>query len=244
MHILLGTLHLDMDPSGASRPTFFQGPMVTVSPERHPVRGPNAAEGMHKMRAVIAALPLLVACAAVAGAPERSAEAALGFVTRTEVAGPDVAAPASPRSYLLRSLEDSTRWVRFDFFASEAEVRRAGGEAYRLRFRTAGPAPLPTHAVFAEWQLEDASAAAAFEQSRRDLFALRAEHLEGFHADLLLQSLSESNRYLILGLYAGEESLYQARSHPAIRAFAQQNPPARFGARDLYGVRNFQIAQR
>lgn len=195
------------------------------------------------MRAVIAALPLLAACAAGAGAPVGGPEAALGFVTRTEAAGTEAAAPRSPRSYLLRSLEDSTRWVRFDFFASEAEARRAGGEAYRLRFHTPGPAPLPTHAVFAEWQLEDASAAALFEQSRQDLFTLRARHLEGFHADLLFQSLREPTRYLVLGLYAGNEGLHQARSHPAIRAFAQQNPPARFGARDLYGVRNFQIAQ-
>lgn len=195
------------------------------------------------MRAALAALPLVAACAAGTGALEGSPEAGFGFVTRTEVAGPGIAAPASPRSYLLRSLEDSTRWVRFDFFASEPEARRAGGEAYQLLLRTWGPAPLPTHAVFAEWQLEDASAAALFEQSRADLFALRAEHLEAFHADLLFRSLREPTRYLILGLYAGEDGLHQARSHPAIRAFAQQNPPARFGARDLYGVRNFQIAQ-
>lgn len=194
------------------------------------------------LSALVACL-LLLGCAPAAGPRQQDPATSYAFATRSEVAAPPRSAPAPPGSYLLQSLEDSPRWVRFDFFRSEVEARRAGGEVYRLVLRTPGPAPLPTHAVYAEWQLDNSSAAPQFEQSRADLFALRAEHLESFHADLLFQSLSEPARYLILGLYASEGGLHQARTHPQIRAFAQQNPPSRFGARDLYGVRNFRIVQ-
>lgn len=195
-----------------------------------------------RLSALVACL-VLSGCAPAAGPWQHDPSTSYAFVTRSEVAVPPLSAPAPPGSYLLQSLEDSARWVRFDFFRSELDARGAGGEVYRLVLRTPGPAPQPTHAVYAEWQLDDSSAARRFEQSRADLFALRAEHLESFHADLLFQSVSEPARYLILGLYAGEEGLHQARAHPQIRAFAQQNPPSRFGARDLYGVRNFRIVQ-
>lgn len=205
----------------------------------NPVPSPAAATRRYLL--VVALVSLLTACTG-GGAGGRDSEPRLAYVARVET-GAEGAPPTSSGAYVLRSLEDSTRHVRFDFYGSEAEARRAGGaDVYRLLLRTPGPAPTPTHAVFAEWQLEDVSSAAPFERSRAALFELRAEHLEGFHADLLLQALDEPARYLILGLYAGEEGLRQARGHSRIRAFAEENPPARFGARDLYGVRNFRLA--
>lgn len=187
---------------------------------------------------------LLLGCAPSAGPRGSGPQPSYAFVTRSEAVNPQTSAPASRISYLLQSLEDSTLWVRFDFFRSEADARRSGNGIYRLVLRVPGVAQLPTHAVYAEWQLEHSYAAPQFEQSRADLFALRAEHLESFHADLLLQSVAEPVRYLILGLYASEEGLRQARAHPSLRAFAEQNPPSRFGVRDLYGVRYFRIAPR
>lgn len=184
---------------------------------------------------------LLFGCAPTPAPWEAEPLPSFAFAVRSDVAAPQTVGPTPRGSYLLQSLEDSTRGVRFDFFASEPAARRPGGELYRLVLRTSGAAPLATHAVFAEWQLESAATAREFEQSRAELFSLRAEHLESFHADLLFQSLSEPARYLILGLYLGEEGLQQARGHSRIRAFAEQNPPSRFGARDLYGVRNYRI---
>lgn len=175
-------------------------------------------------------------------APESPSTGA--FVVRSEVPAAHTAAPAGD-SYLLQPLENSARLVRFAFFPSEADARAklAGGELYRVVTRTAGRAPRPTHAVFAEWQVHSAATSREFERNRAALFALRAELLPTFHADLLLQSRTDPTRYLILGLYVGEEGLQEARSHPRIRAFAEQNTPSRIGARDLFGVRNFRIAQ-
>lgn len=183
----------------------------------------------------------LFGCAPAPASGDAKPLPSFAFAVRSNVAAPLTVGSIPRGSYLLQSLEDSTRGLRFDFFASEPAARRTDGELYHLVLRTSGAAPLPTHAVFAEWQLESTSTAREFEQSRAELFSLRAEHLESFHADLLFQSLSEPRRYLILGLYLGEEGLQLARGHPQIRASAEQNPPSRFGARDLYGVRNFRI---
>lgn len=192
-------------------------------------------------------LSALLLCTAAGGCapsadPGRSGpQERYAFVTRSETAGQQASTPSASESYLLEPLDGSGGLTRFELFHSETEARRSGGDVYRLVLRARGAAPTPTHAVFAEWQLESAASAPLFEQSRKDLFSSRADHLESFHSDLLLQSLTDPLRYLVLGLYGSEEGLSEARAHPRIHTFAEHNPPARFGARDLYGVRNFRV---
>src|SRR5689334_13035856 len=45
----------------------------------------------------------------------------------------------------------------------------------------------PTHAVFAHWVVENDACEAAFEESRRALFALRRENIDSFVCDALVR---------------------------------------------------------
>lgn len=105
------------------------------------------------------------------------------------------------------------------------------GATYRVvsRVRGAYEGP-PRAAVSAIWRVRDAQMQRQFERSRRDLFALRRQHLSGFHTDLLLEDVARPGRYLIVGLYGREEDLNLARGHPAIVEFSRTNPPVGFGA--------------
>ncbi len=146
-------------------------------------------------------------------------------------------------SLILRSLDKPTQLMRFDTFFSEQKARAAAPDVYRLLFEVKGNwTNAPTHAVFAEWQVNDPTRAAGFEESRRRLFGLRRQVLGTFAYNWLLQSLDRKGRYLVLGLYGDEEGATRlCRAHPEIQRFAQANPIANFAAVDLTGLCCFRV---
>ncbi len=121
-------------------------------------------------------------------------------------------------SLMLRSLNDPNSLERFDTFEKESMARAAHGELYRLLFEVKGPwAEAPSHAVYA-WQVGDPRRAAAFEDSRREIFALRREVLATFSSDWLLRRLDREELYLVLGLYGDEAGATRfCREHPRFR---------------------------
>ena len=100
----------------------------------------------------------------------------------------------------------------------------------------------PAVAVYADWVLAPNGDHAGFEQSRRDLFELRGQHIDGFFVDYLLRRVNDPHRFTVLGLYGDRAGLDLARSHPEIQAWAQSNTPTQWGARDETGMRLFRVA--
>lgn len=145
--------------------------------------------------------------------------------------------PGAVTSLVLASETEPGRVVRFDVFASARAAGEAGTEVYRRIAVVTGPhtAP-PASAVYAAWEVADASHRPAFEENRKAFFRIRADVIAGFHADWLLQRVDQPERYLILGLYADPSAREQARTHAQIRRFAEANPVDSLGARDLYGL--------
>lgn len=99
----------------------------------------------------------------------------------------------------------------------------------------------PQYAVVAEWRLADPVDSEGFIASRRALFALRQQHIPEFVQDILLRDTKDASRFVIVGLYATETALDAARGHPAIQAYAGANPPSRWRAQDVYGVRRYHV---
>ncbi len=107
--------------------------------------------------------------------------------------------------------------------------------------RSSGP---PTHAVFAQWVVDDPSLASAFEESRRELFGLRRTHIDSFVSDLLLRpTAAEAVEYVVLGAYGDADGLALARNHPAIVEWARSHPAERLAARDVTGMRTGLVTQ-
>ena len=167
------------------------------------------------------------------------------YVVRTEFSGdqPPVPESRAATSLILRSLDKPTQLMRFDTFTSKDAARAAGPEVYQLLFEVKGHwADAPTHAVYVEWQVNDPTRAAAFEESRRRLFALRRQVLATFAYDWLLKSLDRDGRYLVVGLYGDEEGATRlCRAHPEVQRFAQANPATSFAAIDLTGLCCFRV---
>lgn len=107
-----------------------------------------------------------------------------------------------------------------------------------------GTASHATFAVTAEWQVDDPTLRSRFEDSRRELFQLRAEHLPGFVGDWLLAAHDRSGLYVVLGLYSREEDLRAARSHPEVEAFSIGRPAEKLGARALGDTSHFRVLRR
>ena len=72
--------------------------------------------------------------------------------------------------------------------------------------------------------VNDSQLRAALEASRSELFNLRRRHIDSFVCDLLLRPVSAVDEYVVVGLYADEDGLAMARSHPAIVAWANEHP--------------------
>jgi hypothetical protein len=168
------------------------------------------------------------------------------FVARVETtAQPAPVSDRAERWMLMRDRADVTRFVLFAWFRSEKAARAVSNEVYRTVVMVPGSwSKEPRFAAFAEWRLQEEFRASAFIENRKQLFELRARHIETFHADWLLQHVDDSSRYLVLGLYAAASGLEQARGHEDIRRFAQANPPALLTASDIYGVRNLDMVAR
>ncbi len=152
---------------------------------------------------------------------------------------PEPTPPAdASHSVVLRSLKDTTHMARLDAFASEGAAGAAGGEVHELLFAVRGSwDQAPSHAVCAVWEIRNATHAAAFIESRRQLFALRQQVLPTFAADWLLKHRDHAGRYMVFGFYGDEEGATRlCREHPRIQAFAAAHPASAYGAVDLTGL--------
>ncbi|MGN6813368.1 MAG: hypothetical protein ACTHMP_21075 [Thermomicrobiales bacterium] len=155
-------------------------------------------------------------------------------------------ATGATASLLLRSREAPATLVRFDTFTAARAARAATGVGYQLLCEVKGAwSTEPGYAVFAEWQVADAAHTRAFEESRRQLFEVRRQHLVTFAYDWLLQRLDQAGAYLVLGLYGDEAGAsWLCREHPAIQRFTQAHPASRYAATDLSGLRVFRVEER
>ena len=137
-------------------------------------------------------------------------------------------------------LEDGAREC-FEVAADGVE----GRGRYELVSAVRGRAPdQPRHGVFARWVVHDPKRAAGFEQSRRELFALRYENIETFVIDLLLRPTDRDRvEYVVVGLYTDESGPKLAREHPAIVAWASQHPPSLYAAEDTTGMRFGEVTE-
>jgi hypothetical protein len=169
------------------------------------------------------------------------------FVVRTELPRQEGALPSLPQktlsSLVLQSLSEPNSMVRFDMFASEKAARVAGDEVYQVVFEVRGVwKQVPTHAVYAVWQITELGRVPAFIDSRRELFELRQRVLPTFATDRLLERLDHTGRYMVLGLYGDEEGATRfCREHPVIRQFAQAHPASNYTATDITGICSFRI---
>lgn len=103
-------------------------------------------------------------------------------LSRHRESGPTPPAEAS-FSLVLRSLQDSEHMARLDAFVSEGAAQATGGEVYEVVFAVRGRwDKRPSHAVYAVWEIRDEGRAAAFVESRRQLFTLRQQVLPTFAA--------------------------------------------------------------
>lgn len=148
-------------------------------------------------------------------------------------------APAAASvSVILRSLQDAARVARLDTFQTQDAAQATGAEVFEVLLAVKGPwQQKPSHAVYAVWDVQDAPRAAAFVESRRQLFTLRQQVLPTFAADWLLKHHEQEGRYMVLGFYGDEEGASRlCREHPQIRQFAAAHPASDYGAVDQTGL--------
>jgi len=128
--------------------------------------------------------------------------------------------------------------ARLDTFVSEGAARATGGEVYQVLFSVRGPwDKTPSHAVYAVWEVRDLGRAAAFVESRRQLFTLRQRVLSTFAADWLLKHYDQEGRYMVVGFYGDEEGASRlCREHPEIKRFAGAHSATDYTAVDLTGL--------
>ena len=164
------------------------------------------------------------------------------FVVTRELSRHRESGPAPPAeaslSLVLRSLQDPEHMARLDAFVSEGAARATGGEVYEVLFAVRGPwDKTPSHAVYAVWEIRDLGRAAAFVESRRQLFMLRQNVLTTFAADWLLKHHDQEGRYMVVGFYGDEEGASSlCREHPEIKQFAAAHPASDYTAVDLTGL--------
>jgi len=124
----------------------------------------------------------------------------------------------------------------------EALVHLASGQRFEAVAEVRGAAPEPpAFAVYADWEVGNPAHRTRFEETRRELFNVRAEHIESFICDFLLRRLDQPGHYTVIGLYGDEEGLRMCRSHPAVERFAGAHPVSEMTAKDLTGLRFYRV---
>ena len=158
-------------------------------------------------------------------------------LSRHQESGPSPPAEAS-LSLVPRPLQDPERMIRRDALVSHGAARATGGEVYEVLFAVRGPwDKMPSHAVYAVWEIRDGGRAAAFVDSRRQLFTVRQQVLPTFAADWLLKHRDQEGRYMVVGFYGDEEGATRlCREHPEIKQFAAAHPARDYSAVDITGL--------
>ena len=169
------------------------------------------------------------------------------FVAMRELSREQIATWSLPSeaslSLVLASLQDRDRMAQVGRFVSQAAARATGPDVYRTLTAVKGAwAKPPSHAVCAVWEMKDLTHAAAFVESRQQLFTLRQRVLPTFAADWLLQDCEHEGRYMVLGFYGDEEGATRlCREHPAIKQFAGAHPASQYTALDQNGLLSWRI---
>ena len=164
------------------------------------------------------------------------------FVVMRELSRTQIATQPPPGEALLSfdlvSLQDPDRMAQVSRFVSQAAARATGPDVYRTPLVVKGGWDKPpSHAVCAVWEVKDLTHAAAFVESRQQLFTLRQRVLPTFAADWLLQDCDHEGRYMVLGFYGDEEGATRlCREHPEIKQFAGAHPASQYTAVDLTGL--------
>ena len=164
------------------------------------------------------------------------------FVVMRELPREQIATRLPPSeaslSLVMESLQDPDRMAQVGRFVSQAAARATGPDVYRtlLAVKGAWDKP-PNHAVCAVWEVKDLVHAAAFVESRQQLFTLRQRVLPTFAADWLLKDCDQEGRYMVLGFYGDQEgATRRCREHPEIKQFAGAHPASQYTAVDLTGL--------
>jgi hypothetical protein len=148
-------------------------------------------------------------------------------------------AGAGPGRLLLAPLDPHGQGVSFAWAESTGH---ASGEAFEVMFsvkgRWQGP---PGFAVYADWRIAPDGDSAGFVRSRRELFDLRVGAIDTFCADYLLDHADDPDCLTVLGLYGDQAGLESARNAPEIAAWAQEHPPALWGASEISGLKLFRV---
>ena len=96
---------------------------------------------------------------------------------------------------------------------------------------------------FADWNLSSIAKAGAYETSRRELFALQKEHVEGFVSAQLQRSAGVPTKYLMVIQFTSREATGGGGRVPAIRDFVAANPAPNF-ANSSPAIEFYAVVQR
>lgn len=102
-------------------------------------------------------------------------------------------------------------------------------------------APGDTCDILVDWTLKGPGVVADFENSRRELFALRQKHVKGFVTNRLMRSGGVGNRYVIVQMYTDREAARAVSSAPELRVFAEAHPPSLYANEPPVGEAYFPI---
>jgi hypothetical protein len=148
------------------------------------------------------------------------------FVLRRSTDNDQGAVQGSSASILLQHIEGDRSFVRFDLVGDLVTPIAEQDEAFELLLEvSAEPRPKPGNAIWAEWEIADVEDRERFITRARALFATRRQSISSFCFDWLMRRLDRDDRFLVLGVYEDEEGARTlSRGHPAVLAFAEQNP--------------------
>jgi heme-degrading monooxygenase HmoA len=153
---------------------------------------------------------------------------------------------ANPVRYAVTS-----RWENveacWDFYCSEAfgglmkdapkgmftGIQQAGYESvFEVDAEGINPATIVADCeILVDWTIDlRPGNAAAFEKSRREIFELRKQHVQGFVSNRLRRSAGVAGRYLILQIWKDVASSRAGLSEPALAAHANAHPFGLYGS--------------
>jgi len=156
----------------------------------------------------------------------------------------DIESFQAARALVLRPLDEGPLTCFQDLSPTDQDTTEVDtANTYERVIEVRGHWPYPAaFAVFAEWQVADPEKFATFEESRRDLFEARREHLPTFASDWLLRHTEIQGRYLVIGLYGDKEGAARlCRLHPEVLRFAEAHPPDLYSATAISGLHVFRV---
>jgi quinol monooxygenase YgiN len=97
--------------------------------------------------------------------------------------------------------------------------------------------------VLADWELSSIGKAAEYVESRRELFALQKENVEGFVSARLRRSSGIPTKYLMIGIYTSREAAQSGQGSAKLREFVGSHPAASY-ANTPPGIEAYAVIHR